>query len=81
MYFNFKCLKLRIPTIQLTDHMKLKKKEDQSVDFLEGGTKYPWEERQRQSLPPLLQGSLGSGARFDRDIQFRLSVPRSLLSV
>jgi hypothetical protein len=23
---------LRIPTIQLTDHMKLKKKEDQSVD-------------------------------------------------
>ena len=24
--------KLRIPTIQLTDHMKLKKKEDQSVD-------------------------------------------------
>jgi hypothetical protein len=24
--------KLRIPTIQLTDHMKLKKKEDQSMD-------------------------------------------------
>jgi hypothetical protein len=24
--------KLRIPTIQLTDHVKLKKKEDQSVD-------------------------------------------------
>jgi hypothetical protein len=27
-------LKLRIPKIQFTDHMKLKKKEDQSVDTL-----------------------------------------------
>ena len=38
--------KLRIPKIQFTDHMKLKKKKDQSVDtlvFLEGGTKNPWE--------------------------------------
>ena len=26
--------KLRIPTKQFTDHMKLKKKEDQSVDIL-----------------------------------------------
>ena len=34
--------RLRIPTMQLTDHMKLKKKEDQSVEvqsFLEGSTK------------------------------------------
>jgi hypothetical protein len=32
--------KVRIPIMQLTDHMKLKKKEDQSVDaFLDGGTK------------------------------------------
>jgi hypothetical protein len=33
--------------------MKFKKKEDQSVDtlfFLEGGTKYPWKELQRQSV-------------------------------
>jgi hypothetical protein len=33
--------------------MNLKKKEDHSVDIsvlLEGGSKYPWEEIQRQSL-------------------------------
>jgi hypothetical protein len=45
--------KLGVPKIQFTDHVKLKKKEDQSVDtksFLEGGTKYPWEELQRQSV-------------------------------
>jgi hypothetical protein len=29
--------------------MKLKKKGDQSVDTLGGGTKYPWKELQRQS--------------------------------
>ena len=37
--------KLRILMIQLTDHMKIRKKEDQSVDtsvLLEGGTKYCW---------------------------------------
>jgi hypothetical protein len=39
--------------------MKLKKKEDQSVDirsFLEeGGTNYPWEELQRQSVEQRLK--------------------------
>ena len=38
--------KLRIPTIQLTDHMKLKKKEGQSVDtsvLLGRGNKIPME--------------------------------------
>jgi hypothetical protein len=42
-----------MPKIQFAKHMKLKKKEDQSVDtsfFLEWGTKYPWKELQRQSL-------------------------------
>ena len=42
--------KLRMPKIQFIDHMKLKKKEDQSVDtsaLLRRGTKYPWEELQR----------------------------------
>jgi hypothetical protein len=29
-----KSVKLQIPKIQFTDHMKLKKKEDQSVDIL-----------------------------------------------
>ena len=36
--------KLRIPMIQFTDHMKLKKKEDQSVDtwvLLRRGNKLP----------------------------------------
>ena len=44
--------KLGIPKIQFTDHMKLKKKEDHRwilQSFLEGGTKYPWEELQSQS--------------------------------
>jgi hypothetical protein len=51
--------KLRIPKIQFTKHMKLKKKEDQSVDnlvlLIEGGTKYPWEELQRQSVKQKLK--------------------------
>ena len=42
--------KLRIPKIQDTKYMKLKKNEDHSVDFLELGTKHPWKELQRQSL-------------------------------
>jgi hypothetical protein len=45
--------------------MKLKKKEDQRVDtliLLEGGTKYPWEEIQRQSVKQRLkEGPLHSG--------------------
>jgi hypothetical protein len=39
--------KLRIPKIQFTNLMKLKKKENKSVDtsvFLEGEIKYPWKE-------------------------------------
>jgi hypothetical protein len=41
-----------IPRIKFTDHMKLKKKEDHSVDtmvLLRRGSKYPWEEIQRQT--------------------------------
>jgi hypothetical protein len=43
--------KFGIPKIQFTDHMKLKKEEDQSVAtlvLLRRGKKYPWEEIQRQ---------------------------------
>jgi hypothetical protein len=39
--------------IQFVEHLKLKKKEDQSVDtlpFLELVTKHPWKELHRQSL-------------------------------
>jgi hypothetical protein len=40
--------KLRIPKVQFIDHMKLKKKGDQSVDisvfFLKEVTKYPWKD-------------------------------------
>ena len=43
---------LGIPKIKLTDHMKLKRKEVKVWilwSFLEGETKYAWEEIQRQS--------------------------------
>jgi hypothetical protein len=44
---------LEISKIQITKHMKFKKKEEAKVwilqSFLEGGTKYPWKELQRQS--------------------------------
>jgi hypothetical protein len=45
--------KLGISKRQFAKHMKLKKKEDQSVDtslLLRMGKKYPWRELQRQSL-------------------------------
>ena len=46
----------RIPKIQSTDHMKLKNKEDQSVDTsLRRGSKYPWEEILRQSIEQKLK--------------------------
>jgi hypothetical protein len=38
--------------------MKIKKKEDQSVDtsvLLKGGTRYPWKELQRQSVEQRLK--------------------------
>ena len=47
-----KCQSLRIPKIQFAKHMKLKKKEDQSVDtlfLLRMGKKYLWKKLQRQS--------------------------------
>ena len=53
--------KLQITRIQLTAHMKLKKKEDQSLDtsiLLEGGWKYPWKESQRQSVEQKLKECL-----------------------
>jgi hypothetical protein len=45
--------KLRISKIKFAKHMKLKKKEDHSVDIsllLRMRKKYPWKELQRQSL-------------------------------
>jgi hypothetical protein len=45
--------KLRVIKIQFTDHMKLKKKEDQSLGpsvLLRRVKKYPQEETQRQSV-------------------------------
>ena len=48
--------KLRIPKKQFTDHMKLKKKEDQSVDAsVLFRTKYSWEEIWRQSVEQRLK--------------------------
>ena len=46
------------PKIQFTDHMKLKEKENQMwvlQSFLEGVTKYSWEEIQRQSVEQKLK--------------------------
>ena len=44
--------KLRIPKIQFAKPMKLKRKTKVWIlrSFLEGGTKYPWKELQRQSV-------------------------------
>jgi hypothetical protein len=50
--------KLRILKIQFTDHVKLKKKEDQSVYtsvLLKRGSKSPWEDMQRQSVEQRLK--------------------------
>jgi hypothetical protein len=49
---------LRIPKIQFIDHMKLKKKEDLSVDpsvLLRRGTKFPYEGMQRQNVEQRLK--------------------------
>ena len=46
------------PKIQFTDHMKLKKRKTKVwilQSFLEGGTKYPWEEIQRLSVEQRLK--------------------------
>ena len=50
-------LKLGIPKIQFTNHIKLKK-EDYSVDasaLLRRGTNYPWKELQTQSMEQKLK--------------------------
>jgi hypothetical protein len=45
---------IKILHLQFTNHMKLKKKEDRSVDtsihLIRWGTKHPWKELQRQSV-------------------------------
>ena len=70
-----KCIlaqKLRIPKIQFTDHMKLKKKEDLSVvvwSFLDRETICPWEEIQRQNVEQRLKG------RTPRDCPTLGSIP------
>jgi hypothetical protein len=49
--------KLRIPKIQITDHIKLKKKDQSGMfqSFLGGGTKYSREEIWRQSVEQRLK--------------------------
>ena len=52
--------KLRKPKIQFAKHLKLKKKEENTVvwilqSFLEEGTKHPWKELQRQSMEQRLK--------------------------
>jgi hypothetical protein len=64
--------------IQFTDHMKLKK-EDQSVvlqSFLDGGTKYTWEEIQRQNVEQTLKERLSSDCPTLRSIPFTVTKPR-----
>ena len=66
--------KLRIPKTQFTDQMKLKKKEVQSMDIsilLRRGSKYPWEEIQRQSVEQRLK------ERPPRDCPTWVSIPYS----
>jgi hypothetical protein len=50
--------KPRIPKIEFSNHMKLKKNEDQSVDtsiLLRRGTKNPWKKLQRKSVEQRLK--------------------------
>jgi hypothetical protein len=63
--------KLRISKIKFAKHMKLRKKEDKSVQrsFLEWGTKYPWKELQRQSSELRLK------ERPSKDCPTRGSIP------
>jgi hypothetical protein len=59
--------------------MKLKKKEDHSVDFmsfLEGGSKYPWEEIQRQSLEQKLKERSSSDCPIWGSVQYIVTKPR-----
>jgi hypothetical protein len=53
--------KLRIPKIQLTDHMKLKKKEDFRPSS-EGGRKYSWEVERRERKEK--RGRISNGRRW-----------------
>ena len=64
--------KLGIAKVQFTDHMKFKKKEDQSVDtlvFLRRGSKILLEEFQRQSVEQRLN------ERLSRDCPTWGSIP------
>ena len=78
---NDKCIlaqKVKIPIIQFTDHMTLKKKEDQSVihwSFLEGGTKYPWVEIQRQIVEQRLKERPFRDCPNWRSIPYTVSKP------
>jgi hypothetical protein len=68
--------KLGMPKIQFTDLMKLKKKEDQSVDasvLLRRGTKYSRKEVQRQSVEQRLK------ERPSRDCPTWGSIPYTLI--
>jgi hypothetical protein len=70
---------LGISTIQSAKHIKLKKKEDQSVDtlvLLRRGNKYPWEEIQRQSVEPRLKEWPSRDCPTWGSIPYTVSKPR-----
>jgi hypothetical protein len=65
--------------MQFTDQMKLKKKEDQTMDtwsFLEGGTKYPWEEIQTQSVEQILKEKPSRDCTTWGSIPYTVTKPR-----
>jgi hypothetical protein len=67
--------KLRMPKIQFTDQMELMKKATKAWilwSFLEEGTKYTWEEIQRQSVEQRLK------ERLSRDCATWKSIPHTV---
>jgi hypothetical protein len=79
--------KFRIPKIHFTGHMKLKKKEDQSVlnkflilflilFLLEGGTKYSQEEIWRQIVAQRLKERPSRDCLTWRSIPYTIAKPK-----
>ena len=71
--------KLKIPKIQFTDQLKLKKREDQSVDtlILRRGIKISWEEIQRQSVEQRLKESPSRDCLTWGSIPYTVTKPKN----
>ena len=71
--------KLGIPKIQFTDHLKLDKKDSKIwmlLSFLEGETKYSWEEMHGQNMEHCLKERSCSGCHTCGSIPYTVTKPR-----